>query len=357
MQYFIVIFWLLLTLIPALIFICRAVSFRRNFILKTITDMAINQKLFSTLTLQKVTSYIFKQSSPLKKQLIQDILQKNISSLQKHLHDPDLRKQLQLLFQNKNTFPKNSSPLYALLSANAFINEHQYDKAYQILSQINQNKPSSALAGLYLLTEAKLAYLEGDLLNSSSWINQAVPLFKKNKMFYEVAEAYLLLGKIYQSADFQDSAELIFRDALKIFEKLHCYDGCTQTLCSLGIITASQQRWEEARQFFNKATQFSLKLTNTSLFTKIQCYQALLDVCLNNHHNALSILNNIKINNNDIEILALYNDIYAQTHFALQNYPFAHQFAVKAHQLYTACNYQQSAQEISLLINKIENIK
>lgn len=356
MQYFIFLFWLSVTLLPPFIFVRRARLFRKNFISHALTDMLINQPRFSTIVLRNLTSYIFKQPPALKKQLIQNILQKKLSLFQKNLPNTDLRKQLRLLTRNTTVSISNCSALTALLAVENHIDNHRYTKARQVLRQINSTKSSTALAGLYIINEAKLAFYEGDLLNSSSWCHQAITLFKKQKMLCETADTYFLLGQIYQTASAHDASELTLREALKIFKHLQRFSACAKTLCLLGIVTASQERWDEARQFFNEALDFARRSPDSYLQPYILCRQALLDVCLNNHHQAVATLTNLKFDSKNNELSALYNDIFAQAHFALSHYKTARIFALKAQQLYISDNNIQAAQAISQFISKIENI-
>lgn len=357
MQHFIFLFWLILALLPLCFFIYRAYAFKKNMIYKSITEVLINNPVFSTVVVRQLASYIFKQSPVMKKRLLQDIFHRKNSFI-KNINNESLSQQV-ILICSKNSRPKkNASPFISLLYIQKLLQQNLYDKASRLLEKINDRPRSKFLAALKLLSDAKINFHNGDLLNSSAWCIQAAKLFKQKKLLYEEAQAYFLLGQIYFSGNFFDSAELILRDALKLFQAIKCQRYTAQCLCLLGSLTASQERWDEAKYFFDNALKQSSKLDENRLYYLHLCHTALLDVALNNPHTAISKISQIKYTKNDFELQALCNHVLAHAHLCLKHRHKACRFAKEAHKMYSAANDFSSALEIISItaINDNHNI-
>lgn len=352
MQHFIFFFWILLALTPLIIFMHQTNIFKKKFIYHSLTNLLINQPFFSTLIVQQLTSYISKQPSSRKKLLLDYIFKQNTSSLLKNLKDSSLHYQLSLIVSQTIPIPKCNQPLLILLCAQKLIHKKLYTKAQNLLKRLNENPHSRKLAAVKLLLDAKIIFHEGDLLNSSAWCIQAVNLFKKQKLLYEEAETYLLLGQIYQAGKFFDSAEFILRNALKIFKHLKCHRGMTKCYCFIGSLTAAQERWEEARSFFDDAINHADLSADKQLFYWASCYMAMLDVALNNPHHALAQITDFDTNECDSELIAFHNDVMAQAHFYLNHWHKASHHAKLAQKFYIATNNHQASSEVSKIIEK-----
>ena len=357
MQHFIFLFWLLLALLPLCFFTYRARAFKKSFIYRFVTDMLINNPVFSTITANQLTSYISKQPAATKKQILQDIFHKKTSFI-KNINNELLRKQLNLIYRADTGLIQTAPPFLSLLYTQKLLQQNLYCKAAHRLEKINDRFHSKHLAAYKLLSDAEITFHDGDLLNSSAWCIQAAKLFKHQKLLYEEARSYLLLGKIYLAGNFFDSAELILRDALKLFQNLSCYRYASQCLCNLGSLTATQERWDEAKYFFDNALKQSSALTDKRPFYFCLCHTALLDIALNNPHAAISKISQIELTKNDFELQALYNHVLAHAHLCLKHHHKAAHYAKEAHKMYLAANDLSSAIEVISItaINDNQNI-
>lgn len=94
---------------------------------------------------------------------------------------------------------------------------------------------------------------EGEMCEASIAASRAIALFEKEKAFYEVGRAYILMGTIYRIAAVNDVADSMFVAARKIFEKINMPEGQADALGNLGMLMIVQKRFEEAEDFFDRA--------------------------------------------------------------------------------------------------------
>ena len=329
------------------LFVHHIYYLKKLFIQKKLFELLINSPIFSTITIIELSKHIFRQSSLLKQQLIQDILSCNISSLLKHLKDKSLKNQLRIITSGEPIkIMRDKSPLSQILNSQAYINSFEYDKAIHILNNLNDKSKSPYLAALKLLSDAQISAYNGDLLNASVWSIQAIHLFHQKHALFEEGLAYFTLGKIYHAGDFNDSAYFILQHAHHIFRHLSSHHKNAEVLGSLGLMTAEECRFDEAEKFFSQALSETSFTENKTLFNLIICQQALLDITQNSPSQALSRISNINHSTTKDSTQALIFDIKAQAHLALNNWQQAKTFAMKSHNLYKKLNNQTAAAEI-----------
>lgn len=352
MQHFIFFLWMLLALIPVIIFILRSKNFQKKIIYQYVNNLFINYDCFSTLTAKQVTSYICKQSRPRKKELLKYIFHGNIADLLKHINDSKLKYQLSLLTAKKSSAPKFNQPYLTLLYIKKLIIQETYTQSRRLLHKINEKPRSQTAAALKLYLDAQLAYHDGDLLNASAWCIQAIKLFKKRKFIYEEADTYFLLGQIYQAGEFYDSSELMLRNSLNLFNHLKCNLGAAKCACQLGLLTAAQERWDDAHHFFNISINHSQHLNNHQPYCLSVCYMALLDVTMHNHHNAIKQIISLNTEKYNDKLTAFQNDILAQAYFGLQQWHKTIRYAKQAKKIYLSLNDSRSSSLMDELIEK-----
>ena len=352
MQYFIFLIWLFLTLFPICWFAYRARKFHHNFIKRQLNTMLIDLPLYSSILIKSITSHINKQPARIKKILLQNIASHQLNALQKNLKSTSLKKQLLLLTKDSYFIAKPQTPLEALLCANKLINNNNYYQASLLLDKINERPKSPELAALKLFTEAKILHHEGDLLNSSSWCTQALNLFHKQFLIYEEASSYLLLSQIYNDADLFDSSELTLRNALKLFQQINSQYYIAQCYCNLAILTAAQERWDEACNYFNKATADASKIKDKTLLHSISCHQALLDINLGNPHHAITKLKSF-VASTDNNLNAFHHYVLAQAHLKLKHWQKASTLAEKSQKLYISTSNHAAAATVATTIEHI----
>ena len=150
-----------------------------------------------------------------------------------------------------SSFPQ-STEAKALLAA-LYMMQNQFDKAWEILENINLKKCSPFTCGIYYYTQTHLCLKEGDLLAASQSCVKAEKYFIKAKASFYLAKTYLLLGTIYRVSFVEDVAELMFRSAGKIFDAIHLPKGKALALANLGMQNTTSEHFDVAEEYFRDA--------------------------------------------------------------------------------------------------------
>ncbi len=127
------------------------------------------------------------------------------------------------------------------------------NEAKKLFVSLKKNRFSTYHKAQTLVWEAIFCLREGDLLTASQNCGIALRLFGKENAYHEIAETYLLMGNIYRVSAGYDVAQLMFENAKKIFSNLGSLHGKAAVLGYLGMLTAAQNREEEARAYFSEA--------------------------------------------------------------------------------------------------------
>ncbi len=352
MQHFIFFLWILLALTPVIIFILRSKNFQKKIIHQSLNNIFINCDYFSTLTVKQLTFYICKQSRIRKKELLKYIFHENTADLLKNINDSKLKYQLSLMTSKKSSAPKFNQPYLTLLYAKKLICQGIYTQPRRLLQKINEKPRSRIAAALKLYLDSQLAYHDGDLLNASAWCIQAISLFKKQDFSFEEADTYFLLGQIYQTGKFYDSSELMLRNSLNIFNHLKCDLGAAKAACQLGLLTAAQERWDDARHFLDISINHTNHLNNHQLHYLAVCYMALLDVTMHNHHNAIKQIMSLNTKKCDDKLTAFHHDILARAYLGLKQWRKATHHAKQAKKIYSSLNDSHSNSVMNEIIEK-----
>ncbi len=110
-----------------------------------------------------------------------------------------------------------------------------------------------------LFLQAAIALREGDLQTASADGMRAIKLFAKQNNGFEEAETYLLLGTIYRISAVYDLAQMMLTNAADIFGKIGANHKLCEVYGNLGMLTAVQERYDEAEDYFTKAEKLISK--------------------------------------------------------------------------------------------------
>lgn len=144
------------------------------------------------------------------------------------------------------------------------------------LENINMKKLSNYGLAKKSYLQSSLDINDGDLLAASQNANQAIKIFHKEKAYYEEAKAYMRMGVIYRVSVVADISQIMFETAFKIFDTLACYNEMAIAYGNLGMLMASQRRFETAADYYQKAEEITQKSGQIKLKAEIKNQQALL---------------------------------------------------------------------------------
>ncbi len=132
----------------------------------------------------------------------------------------------------------------------------EFDRLAVLLNKSQPKKLTPAQKAVYKLMAAKSALYQGDLQKASKYALATIPVFKKKRFWYEMADAYFLLGEIYRVSTVYDVSQTMFRQALKIFAFTGDQCGQAASMAAQGMVLTAQERFAEATDYFEN----SLKL-------------------------------------------------------------------------------------------------
>ena len=149
---------------------------------------------------------------------------------------------------------KKISPLIRLLETQG---QKNTARCFSVMTGKRVRMPpyigTKAQKAALFLAEAKKHLNEGDLLSATEKSSAAAQIFNRLNFIYEEAEAYLLLGTVYRVSAVFDVADFMLRTARKIFCLLGARGKEAECLGTLGMLTATQKRFDEAFDFFDQA--------------------------------------------------------------------------------------------------------
>lgn len=155
---------------------------------------------------------------------------------------------------------------------------------------INERCLPPYLKAHYKTWLAETALKNGDLEFASGNFYQAAKIFNRCRAFYEEGCVYLRLGTTYRICFVYDTAEALFRSALKTFELLHYADGIAQALANLGMLMTGQERFAEAEDYFQRAAEKYKAESLPAAGADIQNQLALLHLLQKNYKQAEKLL-------------------------------------------------------------------
>lgn len=336
----------------------KATVIRRNIIENILAKELVEKKFFTTLVLEDWADYINRLPRKQIKCQIAEITKGKIKSQIATITNQELRNLVCFLVNGRGIENLSKGDcLSQLLYAQYLISEKKLKQADNVLADIG--KISYRFKGLRLLILAKINIAEGQLREATEFAFAAAECFKKQRWLYEEAATYNILGDIYRLAGIDDTAEIMLKSALKIWQKINCNIRTCETLGCLGILCAAQGRFEEAEDYFVQAENNDVGKSIKNLNLSIVCHHAMLNVVKGDYKQALKMIDGIDCQKQNDGIKALAKLVVARAKSKQGHYKKACDLADEASRLYVkmqdymaACEAQYLAAEICLQFEK-----
>ncbi len=162
--------------------------------------------------------------------------------------------------------------------------------ARDLLEQVKTSGLPRFVKAKKLFLEASFALEEGDLMAASEDCAQATVLFRKEKAFYEVAEAHLLMGTIYRVSALYDVAQIMFKTAADIFEQFGASHRKAEAIGNRGMLTAAQELFDDAEAYFLEAENIYASLQQKISQSEIINQRALTFLAAGNYKKAAELI-------------------------------------------------------------------
>ncbi len=169
-------------------------------------------------------------------------------------------------------------------------------KTRDVLERIKNAKLSRYAHAKKLFLEATFALEEGDLMAASEDCAKATALFRKEKAFYEVAEAHLLMGTIYRISALYDVAQMMFKTAADIFDRFGADHRKAETIGNRGMLTAAQEIFDDAEAYFLEAQNIYASLKQKVAHAQIINQRALTFLAAGNYKKADELIKQARFN-------------------------------------------------------------
>ena len=354
MEYFefLYVFLAIIILLGWWLFARQAKALRLNIIENVLADNLLCKKFFATAVLENWARYIDHLSRKKRIEQVSLAAKGDLITMLKVVDDSNLRKQIKFLIdvgsaRNLMKSDELSEVLYIMY----LVGKNKDSIAAKKLTEVRRT--NQRYAGLYLMLEAQLAIREGQLREASEKVDAALKIFKKLRWLYEEASAYCCLGDIYRLAEENDAAEMMYKTALKIWQDIKCNTRSCETLGCLGMLCASQGRFEQAEDYFEQAEKKEICCYAKNLYLTIICHHAMLDVLVDNPRKALKRIDNIFIEKQNDEIMALAKLAQARAKSRLGYYKKACDLVDAAVKIYEKLQDNASVCEAQYLMAEI----
>lgn len=232
------------------------------FLQKIIGQKIINCQLFSTPVVEELASFILKQPRLRQQKLLGLLSEHNFSHFIKLVEDPLLRAKLKLMLNGRRSSPKSADSLYILLLAWHNLHEKNYDAAVLQLNKLSKSSLNKTLSSLRSQIISVIALSEGDLETASQEAASALKYFQKHNMLFEEGQTYFILGSIYRVGGIFDTADFMFRAAIKVFRLIHASKYEAEALGTLGLLMSAQERFDEAFGLMEQAKKSFTELSD-----------------------------------------------------------------------------------------------
>jgi len=146
--------------------------------------------------------------------------------------------------------------LSTLIRGLIYVSAFEFEKLAALIKKTPPKKLNPAQKAVYKLIAAKSALYQGDLQTASQNALATIPVFKKKHFWYEMADAYFLLGEIYRVATVYDVSQTMFRQALKVFAFMGDQCGQAASMAAQGMVLTAQERFDEAADYFEQSLKF-----------------------------------------------------------------------------------------------------
>lgn len=215
--------------------------------------------LFLSILIDLTVDFIVKQPRKIQKQMIIELKKGRYALLIKRAQNnaPFLAQSLKALLETKSHHVK-SMPEKMHLVSEKFIRclwfESTFD--FEALGGAVQELPGFCFKKKYRVLKkmlsARVLFFKTDLKKASKHLISCAPYFCKKGFLDEGAYCYFLLGEMYRLTQTHDVAEILFNDALKIYQK-------EENECGVGLIELVKGMLFYERKRFDEAVASLLK--------------------------------------------------------------------------------------------------
>lgn len=302
-----------------------------NFLQKLVSKNFINKHVYCSLIIDDICNYILKLKKRKYIEALQFLSKGNITGFYNQLCDKSIKSKIDICNQ-KTSKDTSKDFVYLLALAKLYIKNNDYDKALNILQNINIKNLSIKQKAYIKYILSLISIYEGDLMLASNDLNTSLKFFKKNNMTIEEAETYFMLGTIYRVSGIYDTSEFMLRASLDLYNRIGSDKGEAETLGTIGLLMSAQNRFEEARDYLKKALKKSSK--NKTLKEFILSQQAMLEMVVGNYKIATSLANKtLKKNTNNIAKANSY-DVLSRVALNEKKYILSAKYASKSFELF-----------------------
>lgn len=205
------------------------------------------------------------------------------------------------------------------------------------LERFEEKKASAYARSRYYFFRSQAGMESGDLLSASIDCSAAIKLFRKQKAYFEEAEAHVLMGILYRLSTIADVAQFMFDTAAKIFKSLGFAAGEASAYANLGMLMSMQNRFDEAEDFYLKGFDLNRQNGRKDIGAQITNHRGLNAFLNNQNQTAEQLLKEAyathkKLKNN--AGMAFSREILGNVAFACKDYERCAALAEEAKKLY-----------------------
>ncbi len=267
-----------------LVFVCVAAScfwawrcfvLKKHFLLMMLEKIVLkkqaeneNLTFFSGRILQQLSSVLARQKKIKRQQILTElqkgeyqpflqILSYDVDKIGCLAHF-DIKKALESAERKIKENPQNVNLL--ILLGFLYVNNFDYDKAQIVVDDLQTKKLNKWQKAYFLMMRAKLEFYLGDMHEACADVLNALRFFKKQRLGFEEAGAYGLLGEIYRACAVYDLSQMMFEVAQNLFDKMNLSAEKAKISALLGMLLAGQKRFKEAAAHLKESRNIFKKL-------------------------------------------------------------------------------------------------
>lgn len=165
-----------------------------------------------------------------------------------HFAPEQAEKQIKALLK---TMPDNANLL--LFAAEFCALKLDYAALKKTLDKIKVKRLKTIAKAEFLLLKARLSVYEADMAKAVQLLAESGKIFKRNRCYYSESEVYFTAGEIYRACAISDVSQMMFETAGNIAAKIGGKNEEAKSLAAKGMLTAGQNRFDEATDFFKRS--------------------------------------------------------------------------------------------------------
>ena len=305
---------------------------KKLFLTGLISKNMINQNLYSSLIVKDICNHILSCKKNKQDNILKALLENNFNRFRKELTNKAIVSKIDLCIKKNIIRFESKDIVYLLGLAKRYIQENRQNKALEILQQLKIKKLSLIQQAYYKQIMAQILLFEGDLLTASEDLYIALNIFKRKKMLFEEAETYFIIGTIYRISGVYDTAEIMFKSSWEIFAGIGSLRRQAEVLGTIGLLMSAQDRFEEARDYYQKALKKAA--FDKTLRDFILSQQAMLELVSGKIKKADEIASGVLKNTKNSSVKANILDVLARIKFSEKKYQAAVKYASQAEELF-----------------------